>query len=162
MAYELTEIMPTKISTFMTLNNLTSIPSKSMSTKMQIALSPMKLFVILLFTFLLLLFVRKYFNVAKWNGNNAACNIHSIKYVSNKQLNKINIDTNAEEANAIENVDNDRQHICSSEFESKVDINEHQNEYNKNRNNIVDRIKGRVYRWTALMSERYRNLDESN
>lgn len=145
----------------------TMLPSKSASNKMQIGMIAMKILVvtvfILLLSFLLLLIVRRYFNARKLNSNNSSTfNTHSIKYISNKQLNKIHIDMNAENANSCEKADSEICQRPGSECESQIDANVNENEQNKNKANILNRVKRQLFRPTLLAAAgRYCKLKET-
>lgn len=105
-----------------------------------------------LLTLILLLIARKYFNARRTARRSAALDTRSIKYISNKQLNKIHIDMGDE------NAQNDDRHRNNSE--SGIDANE--NQKTKINVNIFDRVKQRIYRSTASVAGRYSNLNETN
>lgn len=155
-----------KMVTLMPTSHLTRLPSKSPSNKMQIGLIAMKILVvtvfILLLTFILLLIVRRYFNARKWNSSGATLNTHSIKYISDKQLNKIHIDMNAENAQNCEKINSEpgQRHNC--EFENQIDANDDENEQNKGKTKMFDRVKKQLCRPTLLAAAgRYRSLKET-
>lgn len=150
-------------------SNFTSSISPS-STKVHIGLTAMNILVIMIFililTVVLLLIVRRYFNAKKWNSsNNDNLNTHSIKYISDKQFNKIHIDMNAEDALNCEKEYIDPCQRHSNEFESNDNPNKDENEQNKMKTNIFDRVKRQLSRPTLLAAAattgRYRNLNET-
>lgn len=156
--------------TLMPSSNFTSIALKSSTQNVQTGSIATNILVIILcimlITIVLLLVVRRYFSGArKCNTNNDTLNTHSIKYISDKQLNKIHIDTNAEDVLDYEKDQIDPHQLHNSECESNLDVNEDKTESIKTKNNIFDRVKHQLCRPTILAAPattaRYRNLNET-
>lgn len=149
--------------TLMPPSNLTS--STTPSTKKPIRWITLKTLVITaasaVISVVLLLLARKYFNARKSNSSQNTSNTHSIKYISNKQINKIHIDMSAEDA-----LNYGKERIESSECEGDGNGNAMDVEHKQiNTNgNIFNRVKRQLCRPTLLAAAattpRYRNLDK--
>lgn len=111
---------------------------------------------------ILLLIARNYFHGSKWASISAKFDINPIKYISDKQLIKIQIDMNADDVLNYENGNVDDSHQIRSEFESKIDGNDNENVQNNNEGNIFKRVEQRLCRSKILAAGEYSNLNETN
>lgn len=145
-------------------NNFTSLTAKK-----PIGWTTLKMLVItaiiLLLTVVLLLLARRYFNSRKTNSSQNNFNTHSIKYISDKQFNKIHIDMGAEDAL---NHEKERNGACqrhSSECEGNGNVIGVEHTEIITNANIFNRVKRQLCRPTLLAAAattpRYRNLDEA-
>lgn len=157
-----TNTEPIKMVTLMPSSNHTTSTSSSTKFAMKFLVITV---LILLLTLVLLLIVRRYLNAKKWNSNDGTSNAHSIKYVSDKQSNKVHIDMMAEDALNCEKEHIDPNQRRSKECESNGDADAHEDKQYNARGNIFDRVKKQLCRPTLLAAAattpRYRNLDET-
>lgn len=108
------------------------------SKEVHIGFNAMKIIAITVFILLptgvLLLVVRRYSNVRKWNSSdNDTSNTHSIKYISDEQFNKIHINMNAKDALNCDKEQIDQFQRRSSESVNKIDANNDEDEYKLNK-----------------------------
>lgn len=145
-------------------SNDTITSSKSTSNKTNTGLNALTILLItvfiLLLVFVLLLIVRRYFNAKKWNSNRSTLDTHSIKYISDKKLNKSHIDMNAENAHNCEKANSESSQRQNGDCDSQIDANSIEYEQNKNKSNMLNRVKKQLCRPTLLAAAgRYRKFN---